>query len=107
MILVDTSIWIDHLRSENPTLASLLQDNTVLAHSWVTGELAMGNLRHRDEILALLRGLPQATVAEDHEILALIHREELYGHGIGYIDAQLLAATRLTPETRLWTKTSD
>lgn len=104
MILVDTSIWIDHLRSGDATLAGLLNGGTVLTHTWVTGELALGNLSRRDEILGLLHGLPQATVARDHEILRLIEQELLYGTGIGYIDAQLLAATRLTPDTTLWTR---
>lgn len=104
MILVDTSIWIDHLRSGDATLAGLLNGSAVLAHPWVIGELALGNLSRRDEILGLLHGLPQATLARDHEILILIEQEVLYGAGIGYVDAQLLAATRLTPDTTLWTR---
>lgn len=104
MILVDTSIWIDHLRSGNATLTGLLHNGAVVAHPWVTGELALGNLHSRDEILGLLRGLPQATVAEHDEVLSLIEQAVLYGVGIGYIDAQLLAATRLTPDATLWTK---
>lgn len=71
MILVDTSIRFDHLRSGNASLAGLLHNNADLAHPWVTGELAMGNLRQRGEVLALLSGLPQATVAEDREVLDL------------------------------------
>lgn len=63
MILVDTSIWVDHLRSGNPGLVRLLEDGRVLAHPWVTGELALGHLTRRAEILGLLRNLPQATVA--------------------------------------------
>ena len=65
MILVDTTIWIDHLRSGNATLARLLGNSAVLAHPWVTGELALGNLSHRDEVIGLLHGLPQATVAAE------------------------------------------
>ena len=103
MILVDTSLWIDHLRSGNAVLADLLDSNAVLAHPWVTGELALGNLTHREEILALLRGLPQATLAEDDEVLLLIEQQALSGGGIGYVDAQLLAASRLTADTKLWT----
>lgn len=104
MILVDTSIWIDHLRSDDAILTHLLGNSAVLAHPWVTGELALGNLRNRDEVVGLLRGLPQATVATDEEILRLIEGKTLYGTGIGYVDAQLLAATKLTPDTTLWTR---
>jgi predicted nucleic acid-binding protein len=104
VILVDSSIWIDHLRRGNASLARLLGDNAVLAHPWVTGELALGNLNRRDEVIGLLRGLPQATLADNDEVLRLIEQETLYGAGIGYVDAQLLAASRLTPDTRLWTK---
>lgn len=103
MILVDTSVWVDHLRAGNATLTNLLQRDAILAHPWVVGELALGNLRQRDEVIALLMGLPQATVATTTEILALIEQEQLYGTGIGYVDAQLLAATRLTGDTALWT----
>ncbi len=104
MILVDTSIWIDHLRSGNPTLTRLLDNSAVVTHPWVTGELALGNLNRRDEVIGLLHGLPQATVATSDEILRLIEQEVLYGAGIGYVDAQLLAAARLTPDTTLWTR---
>lgn len=104
MILPDTSVWIDHLRYGDALLARLLNDGAVLAHPLVTGELALGNLSHRADVIRLLRGLPQADVATDHEILTLIEREVLHGTGIGYVDAQLLAATRLTPDATLWTR---
>jgi predicted nucleic acid-binding protein len=104
VILVDTSVWIDHLRSGDESLVRLLENSAVLAHPWVTGELALGNLSRRDEVIGLLRGLPQAMLAEDDEVLGLIDQEGLYGAGIGYIDAHLLAATRLTPDTTLWTR---
>ncbi|MHB8594278.1 MAG: type II toxin-antitoxin system VapC family toxin [Acidimicrobiales bacterium] len=103
MILVDTSVWIDHLRSGNAPLARLLDNNAVVAHPWVTGELALGTLSNRDEVIGLLRSLPQAIVADDDEVLSLIEREPWHGAGIGYVDAHLLAATKLTPDTRLWT----
>ena len=103
MILVDTSIWVDHLRTGSRTLARLLQGGAVLAHPWVTGELALGNLSRRSEVIALLQGLSQATVASDNEVLSLIDQEGLSGAGIGYVDAQLIAATRLTPDASLWT----
>ncbi|HET6625453.1 MAG TPA: type II toxin-antitoxin system VapC family toxin [Nocardioidaceae bacterium] len=104
MILVDTSIWIDHLRAGDPELVGLLQDGHVLAHPWVIGELALGHLSRRGEILGLLHNLPQATVATDLEVLTLIENQHLFGLGIGYVDAHLLAATLLTPDARLWTR---
>lgn len=104
MILVDTSVWIDHLRSGDENLVRLLDNCAVLAHPWVTGELALGNLNRRDEVIGLLSDLPQATLAGDDEVLRLIEQEVLYGAGIGYVDAHLLAATRLTPDARLWTR---
>lgn len=104
MILVDTSIWIDHLRTGDTELATLLQDGGVLAHPWVTGELALGHLSQRDTVLGLLHNLPQATVATDVEVLTLIDHRQLYGLGIGYVDAHLLAATILTAGARLWTR---
>lgn len=104
MILVDTSLWIDHLRSGNAGLARLLDNTEVLVHPWVIGELALGNLSRRAEVLGLLRGLPQAAVAENDELLRFIEQEALHGAGIGYVDAQLLAASRLTPDTTLWTR---
>ena len=104
MILVDTSIWIDHLRTGDPELGELLRDGQVLAHPWVTGELALGQLSRRSEILGLLHNLPQATIATDGEVLTLIDKRQLFGLGIGYVDAHLLAATALTPAARLWTR---
>lgn len=104
MILVDTSVWIDHLRTGEPELVALLQDGQVLAHPWVTGELALGRLSRRSEILGLLGHLPQAEVATEHEVLAVIDNHQLFGLGIGYVDAHLLAATMLTSGARLWTR---
>ncbi len=103
MILVDTSVWINHLRKGDPTLVDLLENDAVLAHPWVTGELALGNLTRREGILRLLGDLPQASIPEDRELLRLIEQQHLYGTGIGYVDAQLLAASKLTPDTALWT----
>ncbi len=103
MILVDTSIWVDHLRVGSVRLTRLLERGSVLGHPWVTGELALGNLSSGSEVLRLLSGLPQAVVASDEEVMELIDREGLAGTGIGYVDAQLLAAARLTADARLWT----
>ncbi len=104
MILVDTSVWIEHLRSGLPRLVHSLDAAAVLVHPWVIGELALGNLTNRIEILGLLRRLPQPAVAEADEVLFMIEHESLTGSGIGYVDAQLLASTRLTPGARLWTR---
>lgn len=103
MILVDTSVWINHLRARHSTLGRLLERGLVLAHPWVIGELALGRLSQRREVVGLLTSLPQATVATTDEVLTLVERHQLYGLGIGYVDAQLLAATRLTPDAELWT----
>ena len=104
MILVDTSVWIDHLRTGEPELVALLMDGHVLAHPWVTGELALGRLWQRGEILRLLHQLPQAETATDHEVLTLINHHRLFGLGVGYVDAHLLAATMLTTGALLWTR---
>ena len=103
MILVDTAVWIDHLRDTDARLASLLYTNEVLVHPMVVGEMACGHLRSRDEVLSLLGGLPQSPVASDDEVLSFIERHRLMGRGIGYIDAHLLAATTLAAPARLWT----
>ena len=104
MILVDSSIWIDHLRRADTKLAGLLERGQVLAHPFVIGELALGNLRQRDGILEDLLALPQAIVADDDEVLEFIARHTLFGRGIGYIDAHLLASVRLTADASLWTR---
>ncbi len=104
MILVDTAVWIDHFRERDAHLAALLEGGKVLSHPWVTGELALGHLRGRAEILQLLAHLPPAMVATAAELLAFIERNELFGLGIGYVDAQLVAAARLTGDAQLWTR---
>ncbi len=104
MILLDTSVWIDHLRQGDAQVASVLQSGLVLTHPFVIGELACGQLKSRTEVLGLLAALPQARVAQDQEVLFFVERHGLMGRGIGYIDAHLLAATALTEDTRLWTR---
>lgn len=104
MILVDTSIWIDHLRSGDDRLVAQLEESQVFMHPFVLGELACGNLQRRDEVLGLLRGLPRAIVATDDEVVFFIERHTLMGRGIGFIDTHLLASASLSNETRLWTR---
>ena len=99
-----TSVWIGHLRTGNQALADRLEAGQVLAHSFVIGELALAPLRQRATLLTQLADLPQAVVATDAEVLAFIARHALSGHGIGYVDAHLLAATRLTQDATLWTQ---
>jgi predicted nucleic acid-binding protein len=103
VILVDTSIWVGHLKVGHPVLESLLDRVSVLGHPWVTGELALGHLSQRAQVLHLLTRLPQAEVATPAEVLDFIEHRQLHGLGIGYVDAQLLAATQLTPDAQLWT----
>lgn len=102
MILVDTSVWVDHLRRGNPALAERLAGAEVLIHPFVVGEIALGNLVQREAIIGSLARLAQATVASDAEVLRLIEAASLYGRGIGYVDAHLLAAARLSA-ARVWT----
>lgn len=104
MILVDTSVWVDHLRAGDATLAALLEQGQVLMHPFVVGELACGNLRQRADLLGHLRRLPRGAVADDEEVLHVIERHALMGRGIGYVDAHLLAATLLTAPAKLWTR---
>ena len=104
MILLDTSVWIDHLRQGDAQVASVLETGLVLSHPFVVGELACGQLKARAEILGLLAALPQALVAQEQEVLFFIERHSLMGRGIGYIDAHLLTATALTEGARLWTR---
>lgn len=103
MILVDTSVWIDHLRLGDPELASALQSCEVLCHPHVVGELACGNLRARDKVITLLQALPVSPVVSDKESLCFIDNYSLMARGIGYIDVQLLASARLAG-AHLWTR---
>jgi predicted nucleic acid-binding protein len=104
MILVDTSVWIDHFRRTEPALLELLQQERVLVHPAVIGELALGRLRDPERVLADLLELPAAATAGDDETLLFIRRNGLGGSGIGYTDAHLLASTRLTAGAALWTR---
>ena len=102
MILVDTSVWVDHLRRGNDRLRELLEEGEVLTHRFVIGELACGNLKNRAEILELLASLPEAKIADQHEVLHVIDRHRLHGRRVGWVDAHLLTAALLN-SSRLWT----
>ncbi|HYK00487.1 MAG TPA: type II toxin-antitoxin system VapC family toxin [Thermoanaerobaculia bacterium] len=104
MILVDTSVWVDHLQKGVPALVEALEQDAVLTHPFVIGELACGNLKNRSEVLGLLAALPSAVIAREEETLVFIEERKLMGKGVGYIDAHLLASVTLTEGARLWTR---
>ncbi|MDB4913949.1 MAG: twitching motility protein PilT [Gemmatimonadetes bacterium] len=103
MILADTSVWVEHFRRGDRRLAAALEDERVLMHPFVLGELACGNLHNRSEVLHLLMQLPAAHIASDDEVLAFIERRGLASRGIGLVDAHLLASSVLTPFAQLVT----
>ena len=102
MVLVDTSVWVAHLRQGTIGLEALLNEGRVLCHPFVVGELACGNLRNRNEILVLLQALPQVIRAEHGEVMYFIENNNLMGKGLGYIDMNLLASALVT-NVPLWT----
>jgi len=103
VILVDTSVWVDHLRLSDRQLAGLLVEDVVLCHPFVVGELACGALRRRSVILGLLRNLPQAPVVHHDEVLAFVEAHRLAGSGLGWIDVHLLASATLAGG-RFWSR---
>jgi predicted nucleic acid-binding protein len=104
LILADTSVWIDHLRRGDRTMSGLLANGQILGHPAVVGEIGLGSMANRHEILRLLTDLPQAVPATHDEVTAYIDTHSLFGLGIGYVDAHLLAATALTAGASLWTR---
>lgn len=104
MILADTSVWIDHLRGRDSHLAVALENDDIVMHPFVVGELACGTLRNRRELLSLWARLPFAPSVTDVEALAFIERHRLMGTGLGYIQVHLLASTALAGTAKLWTK---
>jgi predicted nucleic acid-binding protein len=104
LILVDTSVWVDHLRRGDPGLVDLLERSIVIVHPLVVGEIACGSLHNREAILELLQDLPAAAVAEGDEVLRFIDSHVLHGKGIGYVDVHLLASVALTEGARIWTR---
>jgi predicted nucleic acid-binding protein len=103
MILVDTSIWVDHLRRTDTALVNLLEQDQVLLHPFIIGELALGHIPRRKQVLDSLQDLPSAIQADDSEVLDFINRNSLFGLGIGYVDAHLLASARLNG-VMVWTR---
>jgi predicted nucleic acid-binding protein len=101
-MLVDTSVWIDHLRNNREDLSAQLEAGKVVCHPFILGELACGTIRKRDEVLSLLSALSHVAVAADDEVMQLLDTHQLMGKGLGWIDAHLLASARLAGET-LWT----
>lgn len=104
MILIDTCVWIDHLHTTDDDLVRLLTSGHACTHPMVIGEVALGCLRDRSKIVRLIGDLPAGGLARDDEVHALIDQDELFGRGLGWIDAHLLAAVLLVPGTRLWTR---
>jgi predicted nucleic acid-binding protein len=104
VILADTSVWIDHLRSGDEELSEELKSGNVAIHPLITAELALGSLRDRARTLALLDALPQVRVAQLGEVRRMIETRRLYGSGIGLMDAHLLASVLISSPTLLWTR---
>ncbi|MFM0213123.1 type II toxin-antitoxin system VapC family toxin [Paraburkholderia sediminicola] len=104
MILVDTSVWIDHINASDSMLVTLLSEERVLAHPYVIGEISLGSLRNRDVVLGALLDLPHAPIAMPEEVAYLIQSEQLFNRGIGYVDTALLASVRLQPGVTVWTR---
>ncbi len=104
MILVDTSVWVDHLRIGDELLQDLLDRDHVLAHPFVIGELGLGSIPQRAATLLQLRRLPSAIVAHHDDVMRLVDQQRLYGSGLSYVDVHVLAAARLTPGASLWTR---
>ncbi len=102
MVIVDTSVWVAHLRHGGIGLDALLTEGQVLCHPFIVGEPACGNLRHRSEILSHLQALPQAIPVKHEEVLQFIENHRFMGKGLGYVDMHLLASVILTRGS-LWT----
>jgi hypothetical protein len=102
MVLVDTSVWVSHLRDGNNELVNLLHNGTVLCHPLIVGELACGNLKDRAAILSFLQLLPMSIETEHEEVLSFIENNRLMGKGMGYVDVQLIASAILTG-VPIWT----
>jgi predicted nucleic acid-binding protein len=103
VILVDTPVWIDHFHAPIADFQGLLVGNVVLTHPWVIGEIALGSIKHRQEVLEAMNELPVVTVAKTDELHALLNAHQLWSRGIGWVDLGLLASARLS-HAALWTR---
>jgi predicted nucleic acid-binding protein len=103
LILADTSVWVDHFRNGDNCLRELLLQQKIVIHPFIIGEIALGSLRNRTQVLRHLNDLRHATIASHGETMTLVESWRLFGRGIGYVDAHLLSACRLSP-ARLWTR---
>jgi predicted nucleic acid-binding protein len=101
-MLVDTSVWVDHLRRGNATLVALLEQTQVWTHAFVVGELACGNLAQRNKLLSALTTLPHTPIAGHDEVLAFLESHRLMGRGLGWVGIHLLASARLA-KLPFWT----
>ncbi len=104
MILIDTSVWVDHFRVSEPRLVRWIAEDLVLTHPFVIGEISLGNFKRRSAVVEWFQDLTRVKRADDGEVLKLIESQHLYGTGIGFVDCHLLASLRLTRATRLWTR---
>lgn len=104
MILVDTSVWADHLRSNVDSLSELLSRRRIKSHPFVVGEIALGSMAGRRGVLSNLSRLPMVPVASPLEVMHLIEQRQIYGRGIGYVDVHLLASCLLETGTLLWSR---
>lgn len=103
MILIDASVWIDHMRRAIPAIHELAEANIILTHPFVIGEIGLGSIKNRDAVLHEMNRLARAMVATDDEVMRFVSANALFGKGIGYLDAHLLASTKLTEGACLWT----
>lgn len=104
MVLVDTSVWINHLRYNDEVLCDLLEQGHACVHSLVIGELACENLQNRSQLISLLKNLPHVSEASHEEALFCLDQHRLMGRGISFVDVHLIASALLTPNTTLWTR---
>lgn len=104
MILVDTSVWIDHIDHAEPIMVDLLLHDRVRIHPFVIGEISLGSLRDRSTVLRALNDLPRVPAATPDEVFYLIEQQRLFSRGIGYVDASLLASAKLQPGLTIWTR---
>lgn len=102
MVLVDTSVWINHLRNSDHHLQELLLNGEVVCHTHIIGEIACGNIKNRQEIISLLQSLPKTPLIEFEEFLYFVDQNQLHGKGVGFVDIQLLASAKLG-RVPLWT----